>query len=335
MRGAITLGYGALIVGYLKRVPILKWGVYVIGAVALGHLFNLLRLCALVLYYKVAIGDPELERAAKQADYVIGAVLFLVAAFLFLWVVLRTEKASRRAASNEDARDRSQIVNRAPIYWKTGAFCLLVLMIIAPGVRAARKNPDSVTLQIQRGSVAVTELSGRLPVQVGAYKRVRVWQEDIAGVPVLETAAFDAAPSDEITMGIWLGPSDHSIRDSLMTHGDTPRLNRRDEYAAAGNQVVPFNTALYDDGITVTLIGDTHCSPSVCDASPRGAEGLHLILTRPIEHSSRRELMVPVFFKIQAPHSDAPMSATYAQLSAKSRAFLSNVDFRRLSQNFQ
>jgi exosortase J len=335
IRGAITLGYGALIIGYLKRMPILKWAAYVAGAVALGHLFNLLRLCALVLYYKIAMGHPELERAAKLADYVIGGVLFLVAALLFLWVVLRTEKGSRRAASNEAATDIMQIVKRAPVYWKTGVFALLALTIAVPGVRAATRNPDGLTLQILRGNVTATELSSRLPVQAGAYRRVRVWQEDIAGTPVLETAAFDAAPSGEITVGIWMAPSDHSIRDSLMAHGDTPRLNKRNRYATAGGQTIPFNTALYDDGITVTLIGDTHCSPSWCEASLEGSGGIQLALTRLIDHASHGERAIPIFFKIQEPHTDAPMSATYEELSAKSRDFLSHVDFRQLSRNFQ
>src|SRR5208282_1924785 len=70
MRGAVTVGYVALIVGYLKGVSIPRWLLYVTGAVLLGHLFNLIRLCTLVLYYRVAVGHPALEHVAKQADYV-------------------------------------------------------------------------------------------------------------------------------------------------------------------------------------------------------------------------------------------------------------------------
>jgi len=335
MRGAVTLGYGALITGYLKRMPILKWVAYVAGAVALGHLFNLLRLCALVLYYKVAMGNPALEGAAKMADYVIGGILFLVAVRLFLWVVLRPESGCRRAVSNEAARDKMQPVERAPIYWKTGVFALVVLMVVEPGVQAVRRYPDNLASQIRRGSVAVADLSSRLPLQVGTYKQARVWQEDIDGLPAIEAAAFDAPSSNEITMGVWVALGDHSIRDSLMIRGDAPKLNKRDAFVTAGGQIVSFDTALYDDGITVSLTGDTHCNPSGCDASVRGVEDIHLVLKKAIEHTSRREHAVPIFFRIQEPHTNAPMSATYAELSAKSKDFLAHLDFRQLSQNFQ
>ncbi len=87
MRGATTMAYGALIACYLKRVPISRWIMYVAGAFLLGHIFNLLRLCALVVYYKVALGHSALEHFARQADYMIGGLLFLTAALLFLWMV--------------------------------------------------------------------------------------------------------------------------------------------------------------------------------------------------------------------------------------------------------
>jgi exosortase J len=335
MRGAITLGYGALIVGYLKRIPMLKWSACVVGAVALGHLFNLLRLCTLVLYYKVAIGHPELERVAKQADYVIGGGLFLVAALLFLWILLRAEKGVHRTDSDDLAKYAIQPGKRAQIYWKTGVFAVVVLAIAEPGVQAARRNSYSLTQQIQNGSVSIGALGSRIPAQAGAYRRVRVWQEEISGLPVLESAAFDAASSDEITIGIWLAPTDHSIRDSLMVHGESPELNERNGYATAGGQIVPFNTALYDDGITVTLIGDTHCSPSWCDTSLKGSEGIHLALTRVMDHASRGERAIPLFFKIQEPHSGKSAQATYAELSLKSKEFLSHINFSQLSRDFQ
>lgn len=84
IRGSVAMGYVALILGYLKRVSIYRWAAYVSGAVLLGYLFNFIRLCVLILYYRVALGHPSLQDLAKQADYVIGACLFLVATLLLM-----------------------------------------------------------------------------------------------------------------------------------------------------------------------------------------------------------------------------------------------------------
>jgi exosortase J len=334
MRGAITLGYGALIIGYLKRMPVLKWGAYVVAAVGLGHLFNLIRLCALVLYYKVAMGHPALESGAKGADYLIGGLLFLVAALLFLWIVLKTESGGARTVPIEDALAHSQTVPKGPIYWKAGIFALSMLAIIGPGLQATRKNSQSLAWEIQRGVVHVENLSDRIPAQVGIYKRVRVWQEDLNGAPVIENAAFETGSSQEITVGIWLPPSYHSVRTSFWVHGETPKMSQRAEYVTAGGRIVPFSTVLYDDGTTVSLAGDTYCSPSLCEFSlNKGAQGLHFAVT--IDHSSRGRRAIPIFFKIEEPHTNAPVEATYTELSAKCREFLSNVNFLELSRQFQ
>src|SRR5208283_993722 len=99
MRGAVTLAYGALVLGYLKRLSPFRWCIYVAGALLLGHLLNLIRLCALVLYYRIAVGHAVLEGTAKQADYVIGALLFLIATFLLLWILFRKQGQAGAASS--------------------------------------------------------------------------------------------------------------------------------------------------------------------------------------------------------------------------------------------
>ena len=86
IRGAITLGLAAVVVGYLYRF---RWYVYapvVAGAVLLGYLFNFLRLCLLVVYYKIALPYPWLQHHAKIADYVIGGCLFVCALAIFFTV---------------------------------------------------------------------------------------------------------------------------------------------------------------------------------------------------------------------------------------------------------
>ena len=89
IRGAITMGFIALIAGYLYRFRLKFHVLAVIGAILLGYAFNLIRLCVLVLYYIVALHIKWLQPHAEMGDYIIGACLFLVATFLLFTVILR------------------------------------------------------------------------------------------------------------------------------------------------------------------------------------------------------------------------------------------------------
>jgi exosortase J len=73
MRGSITMGFIALIAGYIYRFRWYATGLVVGAAILLGYVFNLARLCLLVLYYMVALHFTSLQDKAKNADYVIGA----------------------------------------------------------------------------------------------------------------------------------------------------------------------------------------------------------------------------------------------------------------------
>lgn len=88
LRGAIAMGYLALVVGYLYRLRWLRWGAYVVLAVALAYLFNFVRLCGVVVYYWFSMRIPVIAHHATLADYLIGGVLFFFAA-LFLFSIPR------------------------------------------------------------------------------------------------------------------------------------------------------------------------------------------------------------------------------------------------------
>jgi exosortase J len=84
LQGAAAMGGLALVIGHLRGMRIPRQTLFVAVAVALAYLFNLLRLCLLVLYYCLAHRFPVLGSYAVAGDYVIGATLFiLAAAFLF------------------------------------------------------------------------------------------------------------------------------------------------------------------------------------------------------------------------------------------------------------
>ncbi len=331
MHGAITLAYAALIVGYLKQVRILRWIIYVFGAFILGHVFNLLRLCALVLYYKVALDHPSLEHLAKQADYVIGGVLFLIAVFLFLVIVSRKENKGEQAGKAKSQGEYTG--NIRATYWRATALTLLVIAVILPGVRATERSHGGLATALQRGEVAVKDLNDRIPSQVGSYRLARAWQEYLSGSPVLETAAFEAASSAQIELGVWLPLSEHRIEASLSVRGKQPKFRASETFATARGKSAEFSTALYDDGTTVSLVGDTYCSPDTCKAA--GVGGIHLLFTDGLDQTMRGQRWVPMFFKIEVPHTGASDDAVYRELSVESQKFLSDLDFQQLSQQFQ
>jgi len=333
MRGAITMAYGALIGGYLKRLSVGRWILCVAGGFFLGHVFNLVRLCALVIYYKVALGHPALEQLAKQADYVIGGVLFLIAASFFLWLLARKDHSLAPTVRQFPNREHLQDWRASCL--RSALLALLVFAAIVPSVRASRAGSESVVSALQRGEITPQDLNGRMPPTLGGYKLVRAWQEEIGGSPVLQAGEYSAAPGPELEIGIWLLPTNHSIQASLLTRGDEPKVRVHRQIPTAGGRPVSFSTALYDDGVTQTLIGDTYCSASSCWTSEENGEGMHFTIARVMDHVTRGERAVPIFFKIQVPRTGDSDQLLYSQLLVECQQFLSQVDLSQLGQRFQ
>jgi exosortase J len=335
MRGAIALGYTALIVGYLKRVSIARWFLYVSGAVLLGHLFNLIRLCALVLYYRIALGHHALESMAKQADYAIGGILFSVAVGLFLWVVFRKEGKPTATSDPFAACDMAGVRMQSFMYLKLAAFGFIVLFVVLPGVRAIQNNRENLAALIRNGSVTPKGLDDRMPKQFGDYRLIRAWQERTGGTTAIENGAYRTDASNELSLGIWLLPRGHTVRTSWLIRGESPEMHTTRSFVTARGMPVSFDTTFYSDGVTDSLTGDIYCTPSLCLSSPDNGDGVHLGLTKAIDFSTRGVRAVPIFFIVQTPHSDAPEIAMQRELIAESQSFLLNIDLNDLSKRFQ
>jgi exosortase J len=84
LRGATTMGLLALVAGHLYRLPRLRWIGYVAAAVGLAYLFNLLRLCGVVIYFWLALRFPSIGASGTEVDYAIGGTLFFLAAAFLL-----------------------------------------------------------------------------------------------------------------------------------------------------------------------------------------------------------------------------------------------------------
>lgn len=99
LRGALAMGFLTLIVGYLYRLPLWLRGVYFIFGVILAYLMNLVRLCGLVLCYRVALNVEPLARHMEAADYVLGSLIFFSAS-IFVFAIPRKWNNLRKQAQN-------------------------------------------------------------------------------------------------------------------------------------------------------------------------------------------------------------------------------------------
>src|SRR5260370_33420383 len=89
IRGAITMGFIALVAGYVYRFRWYAHAAVVAGAVLLGYVFNFGRLCILGLCYIGALRITWLPNRAEMGGYIIGAWLFLAGTFLLFYLVGR------------------------------------------------------------------------------------------------------------------------------------------------------------------------------------------------------------------------------------------------------
>jgi len=329
MRGAVTMGYLALIIGYLKRVSIPRWILYVTGAVFLGYLFNLIRLCVLVLYYRVAVGHSALENIAKQADYVIGGCLFMLAMILFFWMVFRKE--SDECSTDDLSTARMGGITEGQLRktcWKIAAFAVLVLPV--SGASAFIRHRGNSAPRSHSGGASPSQLDEWMPRQIGDYKLNRSWQQQKDNVTVIESAAYATTASDEVILGVWLPDASHNINDSLMIQGKEPERRVSRKFVTAQGRIVDFDTAFYSDGITDSFVGNATCDRSSC-LHLHDAGGVHVGL-QVITPDGRK---VPILFRVEKLHSNAPTELTYQQLAAEAQRFLAGVDITQISRNYQ
>ncbi len=334
LRGAITMGYLALIVGYLKRVSLLRWGSYVAGALLLGYLFNLIRLCGLVIYYRVALGHALLEHLAKQADYAIGGFLILIAASLLFRVVMRDEQ-DPRIKVRPDPKAPVGPIRNSSVYPKVAAFAALGLVCVLPGFRAIEHHRKSLVVTFRDGELTRDQLNHLMPQQIGAYRLSRTWQEEDNRELRVELAAYAGPQAREFTLGVWLLPSEHSMNDSWLARGEWPLMRRDVVFPTANGQPVLFDTAFYSDGVTDSFAGNAFCTPSSCLLFHRKPASYLALIVDPIDFSTRGERAVPIFFRIDVPHGSLPAARVYDALSSEARGFVSSIDLPNLSGRFQ
>jgi exosortase J len=336
IRGSITMGFIALIAGYVFRFRHYAHALVVLGAIALGYVFNLLRLCALVLYYAVALHIPSLQDKAEGADYVIGALLFLVATLLLFAVIARLhDGGSPKLLATDAGPEQATFPDhpRRPQYAKLAMMGLVVLLGCASLGRA-------ITL-IHASTMSAEDVAvARFPAHLGNYTLVRSWNEsDLTGPVIYVWGQY--APADgrgaQIALGVSPIPDWH---DPVMCHtvrGQDPLWQGQLTVATAAATPIDFSSAFYNDGVTRHIEASTMCRAGSCSEFTTERTHFGFVYTRldPTSLLSQNsEFPVRVLLRAETMDLAVPNDAARRQLTDDLRGFLADVRLGDLTRPY-
>ena len=328
IRGAVTMGYLALVLGYLYRFSRSAWTLSVMGAVALGYVFNLVRLCFLVIFYRVALAFPSLQPHGEGADYLIGGLLFLSAAVMFTSVVRWSRRDSDQSAGAEPQSISSpRQLKTDSLRWKglaVSAVVVLAAFSCLPGLQAmVREKTD--------GDTSAPLAAAILPQQIGQYKLLRTWSDrDWLNHLAYHWGAYSAGGSaDEIDIAFWLGPGVHYPIACHLSQGEMPDWRQVTTLPAAQGSAT-FDLNFYQDTGGQTLEAATVCDQGGCTEHVRmpsrtglvfAGMGLKDLFFQPASRP------LPVLIRMHsAPAASGGSDALRTQMLNQFQDFISQVD---------
>lgn len=335
IRGSVTMGFIALIAGYVYRFRWYANALVTAGAVLLAYVFNLVRLCLLVLYYIVALHLPWLKDKAEGADYVIGGTLFLVATLLLFAVIHRLRDGAGpeiSTAEGEAEKDAAVPVGARRQYAELAAMGVLVLVGCAGLPKAnAAINPY--------GGPLATVVKAQFPAQLGRYKLVRSWDETAVVGPIVYMMA-EYAPEGggtPITVGVSPGLGWHDPLICHLTRGEMPIWQGQLRSATADAGPMDFSSAFYNDGATQYVEASTICHDGACGEFASDRSHFGFLYTRPDAKSLLSPdpgRPVPLLFRVETVDVTLPADTARAQLTAALEDFLNNASLKELTKPY-
>ena len=319
IRGSVTMGLIALIASYVYRFRWYPNALVVTGAILLGYVFNLARLCLLVLYYVVALHFPSLQNKAENADYVIGAGLFLLATFFLFAVIHRLRDTTNPKALEASDCSEQGDTPRAR-YVQLAALGATVLLGFAGLARAnAAINPFTISV----ADVA----AARFPQRLGNYTLVRSWNETLDTGPVVYVWGQYSPPDGGTPVAIGISPV-LGWHDSFICHsirGEHALWQGPLAIATVGASPVNFNSAFYDDGVTRAVEASTSCRGGACGEFATDRTHFGFIYTHPDPKSLFREdprRPTRVLLRTEMIDTTMPADVARQQLTQYLRAYL-------------
>ena len=336
IRGAITMGFIALIAGYIYKFRPSVHALVVAGAVLLGYVFNFVRLCVLVLYYIVALHITWLQNRAEMGDYIIGAALFFVATSL-LFMVIRRYSPGRdlRPPRFADPPANAELAAPRSFLPRWSALLVLVLLGSVTYVRAIVEQR-----QVPR-AVSDPKALGLFPQKVGNYTLEREWNEYlVAGGPLIFYWA-DYRPADGsgvVSVGISPVLGAH---DTLICHsarGEDPLWHSQLTLPTAGDVPISFSASLYNNGDSQYLEATTICNGDSCGEYSSDRAHFGFVYSKPTSQSvfsQDPQRPIPILLKAETIDTTLPVEAARQQLTTALRSFLVSVDLNSLTQPYR
>jgi exosortase J len=359
IRGAVTMGFIALVAGYLYKFRPRVTALLVVGAVLLGYVFNLVRLCALVLFYITALHIPWLQSRAEMGDYVIGACLFFVATALLFSLIQRWSSSGSLMPPKlelvEGVADGGVGVEREFVgrefAAKWAGFALLVVLGSATYLRAMTDTRVKSTLE--------TGESDRppFPERVGTYKLQRVWTERLpTGTLIFYWA--DYAPANAVVQAADHTPDGGDARDGdsgVVSVGISPTLGAHDTllcHAARGEDWLwhgdlelgtqagetNMSGSFFNDGATQYLEATTVCSGGTCGQYTTNARHFGFVYSRPdtkTVFSESPTRPIPVLLRTETLNTSMASDRARAELTDNLRNFLSGANLAEFTKPYR
>jgi exosortase J len=336
IRGSVVMGFIALIAGYVYKFRWYTNALITVAAILLGYVFNLARLCLLVIYYIVALHFPSLQNKAENADYVIGALLFLTATLLLFAAIHRLrDQADQSAVGATPTCQENEAKQSMPRgqYMQLAAMGAIVLVGCAGVARAnAAMNPYSGPMT----NVAPEQFPSRL----GNYTLMRTWSETAVAGPIVYLMAeyAPAAGGTPITIGVSPGLGWHDPLICHLTRGETPIWHGELKLLTIDVAPVDFSSALYNDGATQYIEASTICTGERCGELASDRSHFGFLYTRPDADallSSDPGRPVPVLLRVETTDMTLPAATAREQLTVELQAFLGSVRLEGLARPYR
>ncbi len=339
IRGAITLGLAALIVAYLYRFRWFVFAPVVVGAVLLGYLFNFLRLCLLVAYYKFALGHPWWQNHARQADLLIGGCLFVLALAIFFTVADRLRRDPRDVSRDprDVSRDSADVLPEpaAPATPRRAARPFLTRVAAVLALSAIFGAEAIHALRVEARYQAERPTPSGLPQHIGPYTLVRTWTDSTLEGTVVYLWGEYVLPGNATHISLGISPQ-LSVHDAEVCHiarGEDPTWHGQIDTPSPAGQI-DLTAAAYNNGVTQRLEASTVCDAGVCRQYSETTQHVTLLYARPhreLPMQPDRTRPVPVLLKVESLDVVSPTSVVEPQLAAALKNFLAQANLVQIT----
>jgi len=327
VRGSVTLAYLTLIFGYTRRLRPGRLIAAALSALMLGYALNLLRLCVLVVYYRIGLTFPSVQPYGVGVDYAIGCTLFLLATVGIGLGVRALEPQKSQIAEAADLP-----AAQVPLKWPVvRGLCLLALTLvfIVPELHSLASIPA-----LRPNEQKVLAL---FPAQVGPYRLVSTRSErDGDDMISLGLADYVAEGNRRIAFGMWVSSADHMVAGSRLVQGLKAEWTGSFDTVSGTGLPIHFVSSEYDTGVSRVFDVESACSPQSCSVQIAGSRNQGFRFVGPrlgdlmLPPTGKR---LPIIFERESLTSDpAILAIERTQFEEDVRLFIQQIDLQSLVQ---